>query len=291
MVGTFKGEGPFEIQYAVDTPEGLEKLSASVKPGASDDANNYLMQVVNYARPNGGVTLPLAGSSSLEQLRVAANAGEKNVKQLAHQALVAGNLDGADKLVGEALKQDPNDPEAAALKSALAKQRAGTAAAGGAGAPAAQPAGGGEGDLNLVGPGAVINDKEAGAMAEAFQQEHKIITQVIQAEVLNAINQARREMSVNPDAASNELKLMLEKLRQAADVNADVRNQLSDQLQVALREAARRKVELEYRRQQQQESMAAARERQLITDNLLHNQQKVKQLMDRFDSLNERRQV
>ena len=150
---------------------------------------------------------------------------------------------------------------------------------------ARQPAAGGDGELNLVDPGAVINDAQAGAFAEGFQQENRIKAQVVQTEVLNAINQARRIMSTDPDAASQNLQLMLQNVRQQADLNPDVRDQLSDQLRTALREAARRKVEVEFHRQQQQESMAAARERQLITDNLLHNQQRLKQLMDRFDSL------
>ncbi len=148
-----------------------------------------------------------------------------------------------------------------------------------------QPASGGEGELNLVDPAAVINDPQAGALAEGFQQESRIKAQVVQAEVVNAINQARKQMSSEPDAAAENLRLVLQNVRQAAELNPDVRDQLSDQLRTALREAARRKVEVEFRRQQEQESMAAARERQLITDNLLRDQQKLKQLMERFDSL------
>jgi tetratricopeptide (TPR) repeat protein len=285
LIGTFKGAGPFDIQYAVETPGGAEKLSASVKPGMSDDANNYLMQLVEYARQNGGATLPLAGTASLEQLRAAALAGAMSIKTLAGQALASGNLENAEKLIDEALRQDPNDPEASSLKGALAKKRQGGASAGGQVVIARQPAAGGGEELSLVGPGAVVNDKEVGALAEGFQQERKIIAQVVQTEVVNTINQARKLMSSDPDTASTELNLMLQNVRQAADLNPDVRDQLSDQLRTALREAARMKVEVEFRRQQQQESMAAARERQLITDNLLHNQQKLKQLMDRFDSL------
>ncbi len=82
VIGTYKGEGPFEIQYPVEGLGGGEKLSVTVKPGVSDDANNYLMQAVEYARLSGGATLPLAGSESLEQLRAAASAGEMGIKTL-----------------------------------------------------------------------------------------------------------------------------------------------------------------------------------------------------------------
>ena len=175
VIGTFKGEGPFEIQYPVDTPGGAEKLYAVMKPGISDDANNYLMQAVEYARQSGGATLPLAGSASLEQMRAAVGAGEMGIKTLARQALASGNIESAEKLIGEALRQDPNDPEASALKGALAKKRQGNPSAGIETVIARQPAPGGEGELNLVDPAAVINDPQAGALAEGFQQERRII--------------------------------------------------------------------------------------------------------------------
>jgi len=102
---------------------------------------------------------------------------------------------------------------------------------------------------------------------------------MIQAEVQNTISQARSLMSVDPDAASQQLKLTLEKVRQTADLNPDLRDQVVDVLQTALREAARRKVEFEHARQQRLENMAAGREQALIAENLIRDQEKVKQLM------------
>ena len=285
MIGTYKGEGPFEIQYPVETPGGGEKLCAVMKPGISDDANSYLMQAVDYARQSGGATLPLTGSASLEQLCAAVGAGAMGIKALARQALASGNLESAEKLIDEALRQDPNDPEVTTLKEALAKKRQGKPSGGIETVISRQPGSGGESELNLVDPAAVINDPQAGALAEGFQQESRIKAQVVQAEVVNAINQARKIMRSDPDAATQNLRLVLQNVQNMADLNPDVRDQLSEQLRTALREAARQKVEVEFRRQQEQESMASARERQLITDNLLRDQQKLKQLMERFDSL------
>ena len=91
---------------------------------ASDDSNNYLTQLVEQARVDGGVTLPLVGSASLAEARQAVNSGVRNIGRLARQALAAGNLDGAEKLIGEALRQDPNDTEAG-----VAEERVGEAEA------------------------------------------------------------------------------------------------------------------------------------------------------------------
>ncbi len=38
------------------------------------------------------------------------------LRLMARQSLAAGNLDGAQSLIDEASRQDPNDPEIAALK-------------------------------------------------------------------------------------------------------------------------------------------------------------------------------
>ena len=78
----------------------------------------------------------------------------------------------------------------------------------------------------------------------------------------------------------------MEKVRQTAELNPDVRDQLADVLQAALREAARRKIEVEQTRQDQQENAAAAKERLLVDrEPAPQTEQKVKQLMERFNSL------
>ena len=91
------------------------------------DANNYLVQLVNRARVDGGITLPLVGKAGLAELRQEINAGLRELDRLARQALAANNLAGAEQLVTEALRQDPNDAEALAVRSAVAKRRQQTA--------------------------------------------------------------------------------------------------------------------------------------------------------------------
>ncbi len=126
-------------------------------------------------------------------------------------------------------------------------------------------------------------------MAEGYQHDRQIIGQIIQAEVQNTLNHARSLMGTDPDVATQQLKLTLEKVRQTAELNPDVRDQYVDLLQTGLREAARRKVEVEHARQQRLENAAAAKERLLITENLTRNQEKVKQLLERFNSLMDER--
>ena len=145
-----------------------------------------------------------------------------------------------------------------------------------AGAP---PAAGSEGDLNLVG------ERPAGAAAESYEQHDRAVRQSVQAQVQNALNEARSLMSTNPDFAKQRLREVLEQVRQVTELSPEVRDQYEQQMQAALREAERRKVEFEEGNRRQQAAASLARERQNAIRGMLRNQQKVQQLMARFDSL------
>ncbi len=300
VIGTLKGKGPLSAQVTVQGVGGPKQLSVTVQPSPSDDVNHYLIPLVEMARADDGITLPLVGAASLAEARQEITTGARSLCKLAQQALAVGNLNGAEKLVGEVLHRDPNDTEALAIKSALAKRRSSAPPPSGGGAsgvsgggaatlptppaPAAAgvPAAAGN-DLNLVGPDA--GEPPPGAMAEGYQHDRRIIAQIVQAEVQNTLNQARSLMGTDPDAATQQLKLTLEKVRQTAELNPDVRDQYVVLLQAGLREAARRKLDVEHARHQRLENAAAAKERMLIAENLTRNQDKLKQLMERFNSL------
>jgi hypothetical protein len=106
VVGQFKGKGPFEVQYEVETPAGPEKLNfTATVPEAAGDKNSYLTALVKWAEKDGSV--PLIGSQSLEQAKLVSATGTQGWKELAKQALSVGNADGAEKLADAALRQDP----------------------------------------------------------------------------------------------------------------------------------------------------------------------------------------
>ncbi|MCG2684963.1 MAG: hypothetical protein L6306_15270 [Planctomycetales bacterium] len=286
VIGTLGGKEPLKVEVAADGAAGREKFAFDVPHVPSDDNNHYLVTLVEMARIDGGVSLPLVGSASLAEARQAVGAGVRGLTRLAREALAADNLDGAERLVSEALRRDPNDADALAIRGALAKRRQGGAAEAvpAPTAPKAAPAGGPD-DLNLVGP--EPQEPPAGVLAETFQHDRRVIAQVINTEVRNTLNQARSIMGADPEAAIQQLKLRLQEVRQTAALDPDARDQFVDVLQAALREAARRKIDVEYSRQQRQENVAAARERLLVSENLMRDQEKVRQLMERFNSLME----
>lgn len=280
VVGTFKGAGPFDVKMSAVAADGsTHALAWKVTAGVPSEDNSFLPQLVKMAGPTGGMTLPLISTAMLKQAAKEIGGIGSSLAQLAGAALQSGDLASAEQLARDALAKNPQDDLAqSVLDAVVAKKAGGTKPGKATGAPAA--------DLNLVGPKEQLPPPE-GSLVESVQQQRRLITQAVTAEVQEAISRARKAMATSPDAVINDLKLQLDNVRRVPELDPDVRNQLVTQLQTALREADRRRVEFEHQRQQQQELLASAKERQLITDNLLRKEEKLRQLMERFNSLME----
>lgn len=280
VIGVVEGEGPMEVQYTGHVGSEPTVMKWTVQPGPSVDDNSYLAQLVERASIEGGVSLPLIGTDSLQLARREVNIDAGSLVKLARQALASGNAEGAQRLAGEVLQRDPQNPEAKAILE--------TAAEGQPAPPDAAAAP--EAELNLVGPPPADGDAPEpfaveGAFAERFEHERNVIAQMITTDVQNTINQARSRMSTEPEIAIQDLKLQMENVRRAPELEPEIRDQLVDQLQAGLREARRVQVEVEQRRQEMHERLATAKERMLINEDLLRTQQKVEQLLDRFNAL------
>ena len=108
---------------------------------------------------------------------------------------------------------------------------------------------------------------------------------MLRREVENAVIDARRFMSDDPETAMQNLKLMLQNVERAPELSPDVRAQLIDKLQVALREAQHASVIKDELDAAREEELAAARERRLLNDRMARDREKEKQLVDRFNAL------
>ena len=215
------------------------------------------------------------------------------MNRLARQALSAGNLVNAQRLADAALHADPGDPEARTVKVAAEKQIAGgnravpvALASVDDPSPALPPAGAAN-DLNMVGALPAAPNSNEGLVSGSLNQQQSAITQAMQAEVQTVINTARSQMRTNPEAALQSLNMQMEKVKQVPELPPDARDQLAGQLLRALRQGQSVQREVEFRRQREQEARARGIEQMLVQENLARNQQKLKQLMDRFDSLME----
>ena len=130
-----------------------------------------------------------------------------------------------------------------------------------------------------------LADEYNPSLLDRTQEQNNLIAAVIKSEVENEVKNARARMAVDPAGIQSSLKVTLERVLKAPELNSELRSQLRGQIAAALRESARRATEKEQRDIEIEQSRAAAEERLRITQSLERNQEKVKQLMDRFDSL------
>ncbi len=108
-----------QVELDVDGPSGAQKLSWDIPEFKSDASNSYLTTLVDRAKADDGRTLPLVDSSSLATAKEEIEAGGSGLADLASDALSGGNLASAEKLASAALRRNPKDPDALAIKDAV----------------------------------------------------------------------------------------------------------------------------------------------------------------------------
>ncbi|MBN1591221.1 MAG: hypothetical protein JW888_17040, partial [Pirellulales bacterium] len=268
LIGTLKGEGPLSIKITANTPSGTKKLAWEVTPGKSEKKNEFLGKLVGVARADGGMSLPLIDSNSLQQARNVSNVSAINLTQLAREAIAVGNLPRAEQMLAEVLRRKPDDRQAKALLAEIKQDKPG--------APV-------EEELNLV--GGPQTETDDGAFARTFELDRKIIAEQVTKDVQVAIADARKKAAVGGEEVINNLKLQLENVRRMGQLDPDVRAQLVSQLESALRLTQTRQESAQQDRLRDQESIAAAEARQLIVKDLAHKRDQIKQLLGQFDSL------
>ncbi|MBC7354473.1 MAG: hypothetical protein H5U08_19115, partial [Thermogutta sp.] len=288
VVGTLKEAGAVELTAKL--PGGEQKW---VLQGTTHPQNGYLVKLVETARNTAGCAVPVPGKDALLQLAETAEIGVYNLTELARQALELNDVASAQKMAEAALAQDPQNQAARKILTQV-RQVSQQVAAPAAPAPAApgaalaQPAApqAPAADLNLVGPAAAPAPAEMpGALAEQVARDRRILADAITKDVQAAINQARQMMGTNPETARDQLKLKLDEVSRVPDLDPEVRDQLLDQLRTAIRQADVRVVELNEQRRRAAQLEAQATERRLIAEGLLLKEQKLTQLMERFNSL------
>ncbi|MBN2216822.1 MAG: hypothetical protein JW719_05565, partial [Pirellulales bacterium] len=115
LIGELKGDGPLSITMTANTPDGAKQLSWEVAPGKSDKQYEFLGKLIELARPDGGMSLPLVGEASLRLVKDVSDVGAENLADLAREAVAIGNLDRARQLAEEVLRRKPEDRGAKAL--------------------------------------------------------------------------------------------------------------------------------------------------------------------------------
>ncbi len=294
---------PLAIKVASQINGATMELAWSASPTPSNDSYAYLPQVVDNARADGGLTTSAIGLAGLAETGRMLESRLEKVNEIANRAVAIGDMTSANLMSQAVLRRDPGNLQAQTVQRVVQRQSAQAAVA--QAAPAASS------DLNLVrtaqvplplppqemteevvvpeqfpSDGALVDQfDEGGALMDLVEQQKRVFGQMLRREVENTVIDARRSMANNPQAAGQQLKLALQNVERAPELNPEVRLQLIDKLRIALREVQRQasmKDELDAARE---EEIAAEREIQLINERLARDVERQKQLIGRFSAL------
>lgn len=308
VVGVAKGElnQPIEIQSKAMVADKPVALKWTATPEDAGDGRAFLTQIVATARTDDGISLPTLGSAGLAETGRMLEDQVDGLTDLAERAIATGDVQSAQVASQTILARDPGNVKAQTVQRMVQKQRTQAQPIAQVTPPQAAPAG--DNDLNLVrqptGPalqpedlpieeGAVIpapgslTDRFApeGELLDEMEQNRRVFGQMLRRQIENTVIDARRTMSDDPALAIQNLKLALENVQRAPELTPDMRAQLIDKLQIALREAQRAAINKDELDAAREEQIAAARERRLLNDRLARDREKEKQLVDRFSSL------
>ena len=85
-------------------------------------------------------------------------------------------------------------------------------------------------------------------LLDQVQADREVLAGKVMAEVAEGLSQARRQMGTDSATAIQGLKIILDNVERAVDLNPEIRAQLRDRIVTAMREASRRQVEADEQR-------------------------------------------
>ena len=279
LIGRINGKGPHEVSVTYEVAGRRVPQVWKLSGEASSPDFGFLPELVGNARPDAGLRLPTVGSAGLRELAQVMTSGADRLTELGGHALRTGNLVGARSAADAAIARDPSNPEALVLRKAVDRIQS------------AKPGEEGLKRVSLqdgVGPGLDLSPEfgsGAGTLLDKEEAAQRVQSQAIQAEVETGLSDARTKMGRNPVNAIQDLKILLERVVSEPNLDADVRSQVRERVQAAIREAGRIRIEVEERLANAEENRSAAVEAERLLEEVSRKRIKVKQLMDRFNSL------
>lgn len=291
VIGDLANPGNMKIAIQAEVAGKPVDLNWNVASEPSNVDFAFLPELVEMSKKDGGVSLPTVGSEGLREAGRVMIASADNLAKLGTAALASGDKAGAKTAAELAIQRDPENDRALALRE-VALQDA-PAAEGAAEAPAPAPAAGVGDDLKLGGEAPAANtdrsllnafEQEGGLLSEE-NQRRKVQTDVIKTVVENALIEARSEMRGNPENVETKLKMELQNVEAAPELDPETRLQLRGKLEAAIREARSMSVIVSEQRAAAEERRAAANAQLRLLEATYRKQERVKQLMARFESL------
>ena len=117
------------------------------------------------------------------------------------------------------------------------------------------------------------------------EQQRQVIEQFLTGRVQDALAKSRADMRTNPQGAMDLLKQAMQAVVSTPEISADVRQQLRNQLENALRQAANVQTVNEVEDVGRRRVQAESEERKRLVDGLMRKEEKLKAILSRFEYL------
>ncbi|HTN75012.1 MAG TPA: VWA domain-containing protein, partial [Pirellulaceae bacterium] len=286
VIGDLSAPGNMQIAMQAEVAGKPVQLSWTVAAEASNPDFSFLPELIEIAKKDNGASLPTVGSAGLREAGRTMVANADHLAKLGKAALAAGDNAGAKAAADLAIQRDPENAQALAIRN-VALQDAPAAAA--EAAPAAPATGGAAADLKLQGEtdGSLLDafERDQGNLLGTERTRRDVQSQLIKTTVENALIEARKEMMTNPDNVENNLKLELQGVESAPELDPEVRSQLRGKLESAIKEARRVNIIVSEQRAADEDRIAAAKAQVQLLEETFRKQERIKQLMSRFEAL------
>jgi hypothetical protein len=234
------------------------------------DDNAFLAELARNAWPTAGLFLPVLGHEGLETARRVIRDEAGMLATLSRQAEAAGARESALRLAAASLRRDPDNPEAAVILTAARRQEA----AGDLPPPDGLPT------ENV----ASLPDGDAAELAD-LEAMRRVRAQQLEQETAVRIREARQLLSVDPEQARDLLKAALNEVRASADLDAAASDRLLRQLEMRIRESIVRSREKTGRDLAAERRAAIGREQARLTADLQRREERIRQLVERYNAL------
>ncbi len=240
LIGTGKISGTVDIALTGTSNGHVVEQNWAVKAGRSNNDFSYLTVLAEAAAKNNGASLPIVGTAGLQEAGRIIAADAEGLATLSGQAVSSGNIESAERLNAEALRRDPNDPNALAVKKQLDKLRAGDpdaakdlkiertkneqAAPPGAGVGGSTPP--------VLSPEDPLGAEFNPSLLDDQLQQNSRIASMIRGEVDKQLKDAAGRMGGDPDRVRSDLKLMQEQVLKSQELNPEMRAQMLSRLEL-----------------------------------------------------------
>jgi hypothetical protein len=240
-----------------------------VPDAAPRQENAYLAELARNARPTDGFFLPLVGREGLDLAKTAIRGEAATLAALSKQAAAAGANAAAMRLAQASLRRDPDNADAAIIHSAVSRQSAADVA----------------GDAEELPPDAIPRPASDADELADLARMRRLRSQQLEQESAVRLRNARHLMMTDPDGARSDLKELQVRLRDSDDLEPALRDRLTRQIEMSIRESVVRSREKQESEMAAERRAAIGRERMRLDGDLRQREERFKQLTERYTAL------